>query len=357
MIAFLRAFAVLSALIPLLGCALYPVPEDVTGVTTHDIVRQIRCETRESIRDVILEQLGRNAETTPPNPVAFRLLKEYGADREKMDDFSPNLFSEYPLILDVYKTIYSVGIAYNFDLKMNEENDIGTTIDVLGGWAPKFNLEFNADLNRGRTNERSFTITDTFEGLITRLGHPSQGIRYCDNHIVEENYIYPIAGHIGVITLVKTYLNLTIFDGLSAPKDKASPGSPGGPPSIADQLTFTTTIDAGLTPKVTFSPVGHTLEMSDAGFSGKVSRVDTHTVTVGLALNSKAIADVTSLQNYVFGTRIPPTVVGSKGSVAAGGRVILANTLTANANTNAEGLAALAADQLKSRQIQLVRNR
>jgi hypothetical protein len=33
-----------------------------------------------------------------------------------------------------------VGIAYNFDLKMNEENDIGTTIDVLGGWAPKFNL-------------------------------------------------------------------------------------------------------------------------------------------------------------------------------------------------------------------------
>jgi hypothetical protein len=191
-----------------------------------------------------------------------------------MDNFSPNLFSEYPNIADVFKVIYAVGIAYNFDLTMTEENDIGTTIDALGGWAPKFTLGFSADADRGRKNERSFTITDTFKGLMTQLGHPSpEGIRYCDNHIVEANYVYPIAGHIGVITLVKTFLNLVVFDDLAAGKDKATPGSAGGPPSIADQLTFTTTIDASLSPKITFSPVGHTLEMSDVGFTGKVSRI------------------------------------------------------------------------------------
>jgi hypothetical protein len=260
-----------------------------------------------------------------------------------MDNFSPNLFSEYPNIADVFKVIYAVGIAYNFDLTMTEENDIGTTIDALGGWAPKFTLGFSADADRGRKNERSFTITDTFKGLMTQLGHPSpEGIRYCDNHIVEANYVYPIAGHIGVITLVKTFLDLVVFDDLAAGKDKATPGSAGGPPSIADQLTFTTTIDASLSPKITFSPVGHTLEMSDVGFTGKVSRIDTHQVTVGLAVESSAVADLTALRNYVFGTGGPPMMADARDRVPAGGRIILANTLTAHANTNAEGLAALA---------------
>jgi hypothetical protein len=358
-----RAFAASCAIIPLSGCALYPVPEDVTGVDTYHIVRQIRCETREAARDFILSELEREATDypgQPANPIAHRLVQEFEADREQMDNFNPNIFSgpDGLQLRNFYNVIYSVGIAYNFDLTMNEENDVGTMIDVLGAWAPKFTLGFSANANRGRSNERSFTVTDTFGGLMTQLGHPRRGVRYCDGQIVQANYVYPIAGHIGVSKLVKTFFELTLFTGLS--DSKATPGTAGTPPSIADKLTFTTTIDASLSPKVIFSPAGTTLEMSDVSVTGFARRVDTHQVTVGLAMESKAVADLTSLRSYLFSTRSGPsgTVLGGTGNRGSvGGNVILANTLTARANTSAEGLAALAIDQLKSREIQLVRNR
>jgi hypothetical protein len=189
-----------------------------------------------------------------------------------------------------------------------------------------------------------------------QLGGVRFGTRYCDGKLVAANYVYPIAGHIGVDKLVRTFVELAVFDSL-ADSDKASPGSAGGPPSIADKLTFTTTIDATLTPNIVFSPVTTTLQMSDVTITGLARRMDTHQVTVGLAVDSKAIADLTSLRNYLFSTRSgPATGVGTRaGSLS--NTVITLNTLTARANTNAEGLAAFAVDQLKSREIQLVRNR
>ena len=46
------------ATVPLfVGCAIHPVPEDVTGVDTLDIVKQIRCETRQALTDIIKEKL------------------------------------------------------------------------------------------------------------------------------------------------------------------------------------------------------------------------------------------------------------------------------------------------------------
>jgi hypothetical protein len=155
-----RIIVISCAFIVLSGCTLYPVPEDVTGVDTYNIVRQIRCETREAVRDLILTELKREATDSPDqpaNPIALRLVQEYEADREQMDNFSPNIFSgqSYIQFRNFYNVIYSVGIAYNFDLTMNEENDVGTMIDALGAWAPKFTLGFGADVNRGRSNERS----------------------------------------------------------------------------------------------------------------------------------------------------------------------------------------------------------
>ena len=350
------AFARLCIIFLPSGCAIYPVPEDVTGVSTHEIVRQIRCETREATRDLILEELRRQATDGPghpPNPVALALVQKYDDDptHETMDSFSPDLFSSYPEIRHFYEVVYSIGIAYNFDLTMDEENDIGTTINSLGSWAPKFLLGFEANFNRGRSNERSFTITDTFKGLMTQLGGVRFGRRYCDGKLVAANYVYPIAGHIGVDKLVKTFVELAVFNAL-ADNDKASPGSAGGPPSIADKLTFTTTIDATLTPNIVFSPVTTTLQMSNVSFTGLARRMDTHQVTVGLAVDSKAIADLTSLRNYLFSTRSGPANGVRAGDGSLSNTVITLNTLTARVNTNAEGLAAFAVDQLKSREIQ-----
>ena len=46
----------------LAGCAIHPLPEDVTGVDTYTIVRQIRCETRQAVIDFALRWLGSESE-------------------------------------------------------------------------------------------------------------------------------------------------------------------------------------------------------------------------------------------------------------------------------------------------------
>ena len=111
--------------------------------------------------------------------------------------------------------IYSAAIAYNFDLTMSEENDLGTMLDFLGPWAPKFTLGVSADANRGRSNERTFTVTDTFSTLLMKLNTPVRGQRYCDGQIVEANYVYPIAGRIGVDKTVMTFFQLALFGSLA----------------------------------------------------------------------------------------------------------------------------------------------
>ena len=42
-------FAALAASFLGAGCAIHPLPEDVTGVPTYYIVRQIRCEARSAV--------------------------------------------------------------------------------------------------------------------------------------------------------------------------------------------------------------------------------------------------------------------------------------------------------------------
>ncbi len=45
----------LSCALLLAGCAIRPLPEQVTGITTFNIVKQIRCETREAVFDTFIK--------------------------------------------------------------------------------------------------------------------------------------------------------------------------------------------------------------------------------------------------------------------------------------------------------------
>lgn len=265
-----------------------------------------------------------------------------------------------------YRVIYSTAIAYNFDLTMSEQNDLGTIVNLLGPWARKFTLAVSGDFNRNRTNERSFTVTDTFSELLIRVNVPVRGRRYCDGQIKQANYVYPIAGHIGVDELVKTFFELVYLGQLSE-KDAAAGAI--GAPTIADKLTFTTTIDGSSTPKVIFTPVGAGFQLADASLTGTLNRTDTHKVTVGLAVDKDVLAYLTSLRNYLFsrersaGAPASPSVRMARVPARAPVRtprlpaddIFIGNTLTAQARNWAEELAARAVDQLKSRELQLIR--
>ncbi|VIO69007.1 hypothetical protein [Bradyrhizobium ivorense] len=370
---FVRIFAASAAALLLSNCAIHPVPEDVTGVNTYHIARQIRCETREAALQFLLRQLGRLATDhpdQPADPIARQVLDDYEANPDSISRFTPERFRgpKYEQVRNFYRVIYSTAIAYNFDLTMSEQNDLGTTINLLGPWARKFTLGITGDVNRGRSNERSFTVTDTFSDLLMNINTPVRGQRYCDGQIVQANYVYPVAGHIGVDELVKTFFELVYLGGLSL-KD----GAPGaiGPPTIADKLTFTTVIDGSLTPKVTFTPVGAGFQLTDASLTGKASRTDTHKVTVGLAIDKEVLASLGSLRGYLFSRErsAGASVVPSPARLAAVPARPLVRaarappdgifegiTLTAQARNSAEWLAAAAVDQLKSRELQLIRS-
>ena len=82
---YMRCMAAVAAASLMAGCAIHPEPEDVTGIDTPGIVKQIRCETRDAARKLILEQLaymaGRNDQT------AQDLLASYTEDEDRMVDF------------------------------------------------------------------------------------------------------------------------------------------------------------------------------------------------------------------------------------------------------------------------------
>jgi hypothetical protein len=179
---------------------------------------------------------------------------------------------------------------------MTENNDLSTEINLLKPFTePRFTLGIKAGALRERKNLRTFTITDTFSYLLTKLNVPVRGKHYCDGQIVQANYIYPITGRIGIDKLAKSFIELTLFANLAG---KGPSGA--GAPTMADELTFTTTISASATPKVEFAPVGHAFQLADASLTGTVKRADVHQVTVALAINTGGAMNLDPLRSFLF---------------------------------------------------------
>ena len=349
-----RSIAAAAAALLLAGCAIHPVPEDVTGVDTYHIVRQIRCETREAAAAFVIRELRNLAaggETQPGNPIAQRIVADYDRDAETISDFKPEVFAgpEYAQVRNFYKLIYTTGVAYSFDLTMTEDNNLNATANFVGPWNPAtFTLGLGSNANLQRQNERQFTVTDTLGPLLTDLNRPVRGKRYCDGQIRIANYAYPIAGHIGVDKMVKTFFELSLFANLAAQKDAVA----GAPPSMADKLTFTTLVDLSVMPKVVFTPVTSGFQPSEASLNGVARRTDAHQVIVGLALDNKAAAAALGpLRGYLFSRQRSEGVTIASGT---GARVLLASSVTAHVATPAQQLAVLAVDQLKNREVQLL---
>ena len=87
-------------------------------------------------------------------------------------------FSETPALARVrssVKLFYDAGLAYTFDLTMTEDNNLSTDLNFLKPLTnSQFTLGIHAAANRQRTNQRTFTATDTFSGLLTTVTE-----RYC----------------------------------------------------------------------------------------------------------------------------------------------------------------------------------
>jgi hypothetical protein len=347
---FVRFVSMLAA-VPLAGCAIHPVPEDVTGVDTPDIVKQIRCETREALTDIIKEKLKDWAERGSAE--AGVLLSQYDSAPDLISDFHPRLFPgpKYVEVRRLINLFAETGVAYNFDLQMTENNDLTTDVSLLKPLTnPKFTLGINAGALRKRTNQRTFTSTDTFGYLVTQLNRPNRyGERYCDGKIVLNNYIYPIAGRVGVDKTVRTFVELTVFGGLGGPA--AQQGK--GPPTMVDKLTFTTAINVSATPKVEFTPVSDRFQLANASLKASADRSDRHEVAIGLAIAGIGVDEVGPIRQFGFSPDRGAATVVSPGSRRARYGLYQGVRVTGD-GTPAERRAVEAVDQVKSRELQLI---
>jgi hypothetical protein len=315
----------IAAVVSLGGCSIHPLPDDVTGVTTFNIVKQIRCEARQAIFDFAVDWL-----IGPKNhdPEAKQIGLEFKEGLRSVSSLNYTLFKGG--IRQIVQLFFNTGVAYNFQLDMTETNNIDPTVDILTfSGKNQFTSPVNGVADRIRENTRTFTVTDTFAYLLRDI--PDQpGNNYCDGHIVGPNYIYPAVGKIGMDRMIGDFVNLTLFGGLAGTSSAGSPNVTKGPPTMVDQLKFTTTVSLGATPKVVFSPLR---TFMDASVALKATRQDVHTVTVGLAIDANSVGQVAQFRAGVF-------VPGPLGAL-----------LSASPATNSELAAVLAVNQVLTQQV------
>jgi hypothetical protein len=334
------------------GCAIHPTPEDVTGIRTEDIVKQIRCETRDAARQMIFDIIKATAEAGDRK--VQELFVRYSEDRDQMAELDPNHLDRWlPGVSnrhnrDAIKLIYDGAVAYTFQLTMSETNNLGSTTNFLGAWQATLNLGLGASLNRQRQNIRSFTITDSFSFVLGPLNSTASGFDpYCSGHIAfGPNYIYPIAGKIGMYNTVYTFFQLAAFDGLGPTAKEVKPGVSAAP-VMTDDLTFTTELTLSPTAKLTFVQVKSGFQITDTALSPSLGRKDIHEVTVALALTPKGPVALSSFSDWVYSSGVTgPSRPGAP-------TTLVLNRITATAATPAQHVAVHALDQAKSRELQV----
>jgi hypothetical protein len=225
------------------ACAIHPIPENVTGVKTTQIVHRIRCEAR----DAVLEA----AASTPERQQALKeigIVYAFSLSGTETDGFTPSATFVAPLATGAWSVNPSVG-------------------DTVS-----------------RQNVRTFTIVDNYKTLLQMNG------QLCEAQPKGPNYQYPIVGNIGIAEMIRTFVGLASHANVEAEQQGAITQFSGplgtstnGPPTMVDTISFMTTLSAGVTPTLTLTPVGSATQLTGANLGVSFMRVDAHQVIVGLA--------------------------------------------------------------------------
>jgi hypothetical protein len=230
------------------ACAIHPLPENVTGVKTAQIVHRNRCEARAAVRHI----QGWLIRNNKPDAVA---------------------------------ALQKIGIALSYTLDMTEVDSVAATTN-FEQLVTKGMFSFNPAAGDAlkRENLRVFTVADNYKTLWQ--------MRDCELQPVGPNYQYPIVGTIGIGETIQTFLTLALHedlngvleDPLKAPVDPSE--FTAASPTMVETLTFTTTLTASVTPQITLMPVlkSSRADLNTASLGFNWSRNDVHEVVVGLGM-------------------------------------------------------------------------
>jgi len=250
----------------LAGCALYPIPDDVTSIPTEEIVRHARCEIRTEVIGYLIHSEFIAPPATDKDIAVF--LKYVESVKKKLKNGQTLSDKESHLL-----GLMDVAAVYAFDFNITENNKA----DGDAGFSLPFTVpkvlkgDASASLALTRLGSRIFATGDHWGQLISR---PSL---CADIRPRPGNFAYPLDGSIGVGRAVQTFINISNQGGDLGGDQGAAKDS------FVDTLTFTTEVSASANASITLAAVPHSFRLvsASAGLSG--SRKDVHKMTLSLA--------------------------------------------------------------------------
>lgn len=280
------------------GCSVYPLPQDVTGYTTEDIVRNIRCEAQAGIHETVIDWL---KSPMYGDKQVWRGLNGFQLAEALEGDV--RIWNEIR-IEDLHKSIRkdfafyrNSQIAYEFTLTLEEQNmhnvGAGFAQGFLGQSRRVGALSLSATATRTRSNSRIFNVVDTFEELALKVDY-----RYCLKPRVVD-IVYPMKGKLPIKDLMASYVRINNFANLGGPGDDLEKifGTTASPavPQMGDTLTFTTKLQSSVNPSLAVAPpAGLGFLLTSAGLKADDYRSDIHKVII-VASTSPDIAKLDRL--------------------------------------------------------------
>lgn len=256
----IRPLAVAAFALACAGCSIHPIPDNLTEYSTDQIVRNVRCEAkdtvRERIRDVLLERPG--LEHIVPDEIT------QPANFERIKRLAPDLALKF-------QNYMASSIAYSFEFNINERNtasaSAGFSMPFTSGGAWGFGG--GGGVLKIRDGVRKFNTFETFSDLI-KLD--------CFRHRYvkpDPNIVHPLTGSVGIARVMNTFINLTELGGA---RD-----------TYTDQLTFTTKFDANASSGLVLLPVKDSVRLVKADAAITAERTDIHKLIVSLSFPKQDI--------------------------------------------------------------------
>jgi hypothetical protein len=262
-----RIFFLICVAFGTAGCAIHPLPENMLGrqFRTSLIVHHIRCEARAAIKHAIVDYL-RHVKLT-------ELADQFSAPSFRLEQLDLYLRAMPNKVRANIIKYERAAITYDFTFDITEQNTVAAEVDfvnLLSNGAFSIGPKGQSDLQRQTV--RLFRVNDTFGELI----HINSD--RCTEDGSPENFVYPVAGSIGLGEMIETFVDLNEFQNLTGSKDTDTV------PTIADTFNFQTTISGSVGPQVTLTPLNHRFNVAGASLTASASRKDIHKVIVAMSL-------------------------------------------------------------------------